>query len=70
MLTQIANIIMPYNNIMYFCYKLQKYIIRFVYLHQRNFGTRRTAMKKSPADSLRGGLSVLNYYGVIAENAL
>lgn len=27
-----------------------------MYLHQRNFGTRRTAMKKSPTDFLCGGL--------------
>lgn len=58
MLTQIANIIMPYENIMRFCYKLQKYTIQFVYLHQRNFETRRTAMKESPAENIRGGLSV------------
>ena len=52
MLTQIANIIISYENIMYFCYKLQKYIIRFVYLHQRNFETRRTAMKKAPSQRI------------------
>ncbi len=56
---------------MYFCYKLQKSIIRFVYLHQRNFETRRTAMKESPAENIRGGLLLLYYLsGVIAENAL
>ena len=64
MLTQIANIIISYKNIMYFCYKLQKYIIRFVYLHQRNFETRRTAMKKSAADSLRGGQLYYIIYSV------
>lgn len=55
MLTQIANIIISYENIVHFCCKLQKYTIRFVYLHQRNFKTRRTAMKKSPAENICGG---------------
>ena len=64
MLTQIANIITSYENIIHFCYKLQKCIIRFVYLHQRNFETRRTAMKKSPADSLRGGQLYYIIYSV------
>ena len=48
MLTQIANIIMPYENIMHFCYKLQKYIIRFVYLQQRIYAARRVTMQKNP----------------------
>ena len=64
MLTQIAKIIISYENIIHFCYKLQKYTIQFVYLHQRNFETRRTAMKKSPADSFRGGLLYYIIYSV------
>ena len=52
MLTQIANIIISYENIIHFCCKLQKYTIQFVYLHQRNFETRRTAMKKAPSQRI------------------
>lgn len=52
MLTQIAKIIISYKNIIYFCCKLQKYTIQFVYLHQRNFETRRTAMKKAPSQRM------------------
>ena len=71
MLTQIANIVILSSDIMYFCYKLQKSIIQFVYLPQRIYTAHRVTMQKNPpADSLRGGLSVLNYYGVIAENVL
>ena len=33
-------------------------------------GTQSYNAEKSPADSLCGGLPVLNYYGVIAENVL
>ncbi len=71
MLTQIANIIMFYKNIMCFCYKLQKYIIRFVYLQQRIYTAHRVTMQKNPPQIRSAGdFSVLNYYGVIAENAL
>ena len=48
MLTQIANIIILSRNIIYFCYKLQKYIIRFVYLQQRIYAARRVTMQKNP----------------------
>ena len=33
---------------MHFCYKLQKYIIRFVYLQQRIYAARRVTMQKNP----------------------
>ena len=57
MLTQIANIIIPYRNIIYFCYKLQKIYNSICVFATKNLcGAQSYNAEKSPADSLCGGL--------------
>ena len=70
MLTQIASIIISYENIMYFCYKLQKMYNSICVFAPKKFWDAQNRDEKIPRRFVPRGIACLVCYGVIAENAL